>query len=290
MSVVERRVGPTPLAIDLDVDSRRRRALRTAWAMAAGLGAVVVLGTLLAGVAEAPDLAARNTPPSLTHPFGTDWLGRDMLARTLTGLRLSLLVGVLASAVSAMLALALGAAAGALGRRVDAVVSGLVDLFLAVPHLVLLILISFAAGGGLVGVVVAVALTHWPSLTRVLRGEARQVAGSEYVDVARRLGRTGPQVGREHLLGHLLPQFTVGLVLQFPHAILHEASLSFLGLGLPPHEPAIGVLLADSMRYLSTGIWWLAALPGLALLLVVKGVDVLGEQVRLLSDPRSVHE
>lgn len=286
-----RPVADGRLVIDLgDGRDRRRRAVRTAWLMALCLATVVVAGTLLAGVAEQPDLSLRNAPPSPAHPFGTDWLGRDLLARTLTGLRLSLLVGTAAASVSALLALGLGAAAGALGRRVDAVVSGLVDLFLAVPHLVLLILISFAAGGGLTGVIVAVALTHWPALTRVLRGEARQVAGSDYVTLARRLGRSGPQVGREHLLPHLVPQFTVGLVLQFPHAILHEASLSFLGLGLPPHEPAIGILLAHSMRYLSTGIWWLAALPGLALLLVVKGVDVLGEQLRLLTDPRSAHE
>lgn len=290
MSVLERPAEAPAAVAAAPASSRRRRALLTAGGMAAVLLVVIVAGTLLGASAETSQLGSRNQPPSLAHPFGTDWLGRDVLARTVVGLRLSLLIGALAASVSAVLALGLAAAAGAFGRRVDMVVSGLVDLFLAVPHLVLLILIAFAAGGGLTGVIVAVALTHWPSLTRVLRGEARRVAASDYVLIARRLGRSDGQIAREHLLPHLLPQFSVGLVLQFPHAILHEASLSFLGLGLPPHAPAIGILLADSMRYLSVGIWWLAVLPGLALLLVVKVVDVLGEQLRLLTDPRSAHQ
>lgn len=269
------------------------RRTRTLAQLGVGVGvlvAVAVAGTLLGPAAELTELTGRRLPPSLAHPFGTDWLGRDMLARTLVGLRLSLMVGVVAATVSAVLALAFGAMAGALGRRVDTAVSWLVDLFLSVPHLVLLILIAFAAGRGVTGVVVAVALTHWPALTRLLRGEARRVVASDYVGVAERLGKRGWWVARRHLLAHLVPHFTVGLVLQFPHAILHEASLSFLGLGLSPHEPAIGIILSDAMRYLSSGAWWLAVMPGVALLLLVKAVDVVGENVRALVDPRSVHE
>jgi peptide/nickel transport system permease protein len=269
---------------------RRTRTLISAGAAAGLLLATVVAGTLLADQAELTSLTARNQGPTLAHPFGTDWLGRDMLSRTIAGLRLSLLIGAAAATVSAVLALVLGALAGALGRRFDTAVGWLVDVGLALPHLVLLILVAFVVGGGLTGVIVAVALTHWPALTRVLRGEARRVAASDHVAAARQLGRRGGWIGRRHLLPHLLPQFTVGLLLLFPHAILHEASLSFLGLGLSPHEPAIGIILADSMRYLSTGAWWLAVLPGVSLLLVVKLVDVLGQQVRLLTDPRRVHE
>lgn len=121
-------------------------------------------------------------------------------------------------------------------------------------------------------------------------GEARRVAASEYVAAARRLGHGGWWVARRHLLAHLVPQFTVGLVLLFPHAILHEAALSFLGLGLSPHAPAIGIILSDALRFLSAGAWWLAVLPGLALLMVVKAVDTVGENLRALVDPRSVHE
>ena len=161
---------------------------------------------------------------------------------------------------------------------------------MAMPHLVLMILLAFVLGGGMKAVVIVVAVTHWPALTRVLRGEARRVAASDYVAVSHRLGRSGSWVARHHLLPHLIPHFSVGLVLLFPHAILHESALSFLGLGLSPHEPAIGILLADGMRQLSVGAWWLALLPGLALLVMVKLVDVLGQQLRSLTDPRTVQE
>jgi peptide/nickel transport system permease protein len=269
---------------------RRGRTLAQIGVAAAVLAAIVAAGTALAPAAELTDLTARRLPPSLAHPFGTDWLGRDMLARTLVGLRLSLAVGTLAASVSAVIALLLGAAAGALGRWADAAVSWLVDLFLALPHLVLLILVAFAAGRGARGVIIAVAVTHWPALTRLLRGEARRVVASDYVAAAHRLGRSGWWVARRHLGRHLVPQFTVGLVLLFPHAILHEAALSFLGLGLSPHAPAIGIILSDAMRLLSAGVWWLAVLPGLSLLVAVKAVDVIGENLRALLDPRSVHE
>jgi len=276
------------LALPLPRDRRSRTLVRIGLGVAV-LVAVVLAGSVLAPAAALTDLPARRLPPSWAHPFGTDWLGRDVLARTLVGLRLSLAVGALAASVSAVVALLLAAAAGALGRRTDAAIGWLVDLFLALPHLVLLVLVAFAAGRGARGVIVAVALTHWPSLTRLLRGEARRVAASEYVAVARGLGHGGWWVARRHLLRHLLPQFGVGLVLLFPHAILHEAALSFLGLGLSPHEPAIGILLSDAMGELSTGAWWLAVLPGLALLAVVKAVDGVGEDLRTLADPRSAH-
>ena len=269
---------------------RRSRTIATAAATLTVLLVLVVVGTLVAGSAAQTHLGARNLSPSLSHPFGTDRLGRDQFARTLAGLRLSLIIGTLAAAASAGIALVLGAAAGALGRRVDAVVGWTIDLVMALPHLVLLILLAFVLGGGIKAVVIGVAITHWPSLTRVLRGEARQVAASDYVAVSHRLGRRRAWVGRHHLVPHLVPHFTVGMVLLFPHAILHESALSFLGLGLSPHEPAIGILLADGMRYLSVGAWWLAVLPGLALLLMVKTVDVLGQQLRSLTDPRTVQE
>lgn len=269
---------------------RRRQTLWTIGGLSLVLVAIVIGGFALSDAAGQIDLAARRQPPSLAHVFGTDWLGRDLFARTIVGLRLSLVVGTLAAAVSALIALAFGALAGALGRRVDTVIGWLVDLFLSLPHLVLLILVAFAAGRGLRGVVVAVALTHWPALTRLLRGEARRVMRSDYAQLSGKLGHGGWWVARRHLLRHLVPQFSVGLVLLFPHAILHEAALSFLGFGLPPDSPAIGIILADSMRELSSGAWWLALLPGLALLAMVKVVDVIGEQIRALTDPRSVHE
>jgi peptide/nickel transport system permease protein len=280
---------PTPTVAALEGGSRRRRALLSVTLGAVLLLSILIAAPFLAEAAEVTDLSARRQPPSLEHPFGTDRLGRDMLARTVVGLRLSLAIGTAAAVISAAIATALGAAAGLFGRWVDTVTGWLIDLFLALPHLVLLILIAVAAGRGARGVLIAVALTHWPSLARVLRAEARRVVASDYVAVAQRLGRSRPAIARQHLGRHLAPQLLVGTILLFPHAILHEAALSFLGLGLPPHAPAVGILLSDAMRELSAGTWWLALLPGLALLAVVKAVDTIGQQVRALTDPWSVH-
>ncbi|QQQ73442.1 ABC transporter permease [Saccharothrix sp. 6-C] len=267
---------------------------RTRTLVLLGVSAVVVLGVLVAGswaqdAARTTSLGERNSAPSAGHWFGTDWLGRDVLARVLSGLRMSLVVGTTAAAISAVIALVLACAATVGGPRVDAVVSWLVDLFMALPHLVLLLLLAFALGGGTDAVIIAVAVTHWPHLTRVLRGQAKQVVNSDYATAAVQLGRSRWWVAREHVAGHLTGHFLVGLVLLFPHAILHEAALSFLGLGVDPAEPSTGILLAESMRFLSTGAWWLAVLPGLCLLLVVKVVDGIGDNLRSLIDPRSHH-
>ena len=269
-------------------DCRRRTLAYVGLSLLVVLG-VVVAGGLAADPAQTTSLADRNLGPSADHWFGTDRLGRDVLARTLAGLRLSLVVGVAAASISAVIALLMACLAAVFGGVVDRAVTWLVDLFLSLPHLVLLILLAFALGGGTQAVVIVVALTHWPSLTRVLRGRAGEVMSSDYVAVSRQLGRGRWWIARRHLAGHLTGHFLVGAVLLFPHAILHEAALSFLGLGVDPGEPSIGVLLAESMRYLTAGAWWLAVLPGLCLLVVVKLVDTIGENTRALLDPRSHH-
>ncbi|WP_433294549.1 ABC transporter permease [Pseudonocardia sp. CA-142604] len=271
------------------LSDRRRRTLAYIGLSLVVVLAVVVAGTLATDAAQTTSLTDRNLGPSWEHVFGTDRLGRDMLARVLSGLRLSLVVGTTAAVISALIAVALACAAAVGGRLVDRAVTWLVDLFLALPHLVLLILLAFAFGGGTQAVIIAVAVTHWPTLTRVLRGKAAEVVSSDYVAVARSLGKGRGWIARRHLVPHLAGHFLVGTVLLFPHAILHEAALSFLGLGVDPAEPSIGVLLAESMRYLTAGAWWLAVLPGLCLLVVVKLVDTIGENCRVLLDPRSHH-
>ncbi|MDO5503628.1 MAG: ABC transporter permease [Actinomycetia bacterium] len=274
------------------VTPRASLTRRTRVLLGLGLAAVLLLGIVVAaalstGAATATDLPNRYQPPSAGHLFGTDRYGRDLLARTLAGLRLSLVVGTVAATLSALIALALALVAVLGGRVGRAVVQWLIDLFLALPHLVLLILIAFALGGGTTAVIVAVGITHWPRLTRILISVGRQAVSSEYAAVAAALGHSRWRIARTHIAGHLLPQLLVGAILMFPHAILHEAALSFLGLGIDPSRPAIGILLQESMRSLSAGHWWLAALPGLALLVLVRVIDRVGENVRLLLDPRT---
>ncbi len=270
--------------------NRRQRTLFLLLFCVFALVGVTVAGLALSDRAMVTDFSRKNLPPCAAYWFGTDWMGRDMLSRTLTGLSLSIRIGVLTAAASAVIALVLGVAAATLGRRVDAVISWLIDLVMGIPHILLIMLISLACGKGFTGVVVGVALSHWTALARLLRGEVLQLREAPYVRVAEKLGQGRLQVVRRHMLPHLLPQFLTGLILQFPHAILHEASVTFLGFGLSPEQPAIGVILSESMRYLTTGKWWLALFPGLALVLTVVLFAVMGEHLRQLLDPASVHE
>lgn len=268
----------------------RRRMLAGLVLSAALLALIYVAGRALDPMAALTDFSSKSLAPSLAHPFGTDWMGRDMLARTLSGLSTSIFVGLLAAAASSLIALALACVSALGGRRADAAVSWLIDLIMGVPHIVLLILISYALGKGFWGVTVGVALTHWPSLTRVLRAEILQLEEEPFIAMSRALGVGRVRVALTHMVPYVLPQFLVGLILMFPHAILHEASITFLGFGLSPDQPAIGVILSESMRYLSAGSWWLAVFPGIALVATVGLFDRLGTLARRLVDARTVQE
>jgi peptide/nickel transport system permease protein len=275
--------------------SLKKVNLRTKTLIAIGLTVVLLLfiiaGNFMLSIEKlSTNFEIKNNPPSAESLFGTDWLGRDMFTRTVKGLNISLMVGIIASFFSAVVALVLGISAATMGKRVDGLVTWLIDLFLGVPHLVILILIAFAMGGGIRGVIVGVAVTHWPSLARVIRAEVMQLRSAEYIQVAQKLGKSSWWIATRHLLPHLAPQFFIGLILLFPHAILHEAGISFLGFGLSPETPAIGIILSESMRYLSTGMWWLAFFPGLALLIMVRSFDVLGSNLLLLFDPHRARE
>lgn len=251
--------------------------------------AIVVSSLFIDGESLSTDFGSKNLAPSLEHPFGTDWMGRDMLTRTLEGLGLSIVIGAFASLISAVLTLILGLLSST-GKTADSFVSWLVDLALSIPHLLLIILISIGLGGGAQGVIIGVALTHWTSLTRVVRAEIKQLKTQEYIHISRNLGKSTWWIATKHILPHLIPQILLGTILLFPHAILHEASVTFLGFGLSPHEPAIGIILSESMRYLSAGYWWLAFFPGLSLLIVVLAFDLIGENLGKLMDPKNAHE
>lgn len=270
--------------------NRRTMAVLLTVIMAGILLSVYALGIFIPDEAAAGSFLNAGKSPSWEHPFGTDALGRDLLMRTLKGLSISMTIGFFASAISAVIAALVGIAAAATSRGVDAFVNWLIDLVMGVPHTVLVILISFAMGRGFWGLLIGIAATHWCSLARLIRGEVLQLRSQQYVAISGKLGKSGGWILFHHLLPHLVPQFIVGLILMFPHAILHEASISFLGFGLAPEQPAIGIILAESMRYLSAGMWWPAVLPGLVLVLIVFLTDQLGEQLRMILDPYSAQE
>ena len=211
-----------------------------------------------------------------------DWLGRDMFIRTLKGLGLSVQIGFFASVLSSIIAVAL-AFLSSFNKYLDSFVSWLIDVFLSIPHILLIILISIALGGGAFGVLVGVAFTHWTSLARVLRAEIKRIKTSEFVTISEKLGKSKLWIARKQILPLVVTQVIVGTILIFPHAIMHEASVTFLGFGLSPHEPAIGIILSESMKYLATGNWWLALFPGLAL-------DIAGENIKKMLDPTSANE
>ena len=270
--------------------NRRTRVVILSVILALLFAAVYAAGVLIPDSLADPSFLNTKLPPSMEHPFGTDALGRDLFFRTLKGLSISMTGGMVASLISAVIAVLIGIAAAMGSKRVDNLINWVIDLVMGVPHMVLIMLISVAMGRGLKGLLVGVAATHWCSLARLIRAEVMQLRQQQYVAVSRKLGKSSGWILVNHLLPHLVPQFFVGLVLMFPHAILHEAAISFLGYGLPPDQPAIGIILSESMKYLSAGLWWPAVFPGLTLLLIVLLVDKLGDNLRMIIDPYSAQE
>ena len=271
------------------VNTRKRLIVLIALA-AFYLVGVFIWGTFMPEGAYAVRYADKFLPPSLAHPFGTDFMGRDMFYRSIKGLANSLMIGLVASLISSAIGLFFGVSSAVIGGKYDKFVLLCVDCCMGLPHLVLLILISVLLGRGARGVMLGVALTHWPELTRLVRAEVLQIRSTQYVQAAYKMGKTKLQVACEHILPHVIPVYVVGLVLLFPHAIMHESAITFLGFGLPAETPAIGVILAEAMRHISTGKWWLALFPGLMLIAAVLLFFVIGENVKKLLNPASGHE
>lgn len=270
--------------------NRRTKTVILIILISAIIASALLAGVLISDEAVAADFTNAKQKPSFEHLFGTDWLGRDLFARTMKGLSISIVVGVVASLISAVIAVLVGIAAATGSKTLDGFINWLIDLVMGVPHLVLIILISFACGRGLKGLLAGIAITHWTSLARLIRAEVLQLRSEQYIAVSRKLGKSNGWILINHILPHMIPQFVVGLVLMFPHAILHEASISFLGYGLPPEQPAIGIILSESMKYLSSGMWWLAFFPGLTLVIIVILFDRLGDNLKMLIDPYSAQE
>jgi peptide/nickel transport system permease protein len=264
----------------------------------AGL-AVIVASVLLAAIAPAlapadpvtNDLLARLTPPmwmdggSASHPLGTDTLGRDVVSRLLYGARVSLVVGFSAVILAGGLGVVLGLVAGYYGGRLDDALMRLGDVQLAFPALVLAIAVLAVVGSGLGNVVLVLGVTGWVTYARIARGETLSLRHREFVEGARALGARDTAILWRHVLPNVLPSITVVATFSVARTIIAEASLSFLGLGIPPPAPSWGAMLDEGRNYLTTG-WWLALFPGLAILVVVLGINIVGDWLRDTLDPR----
>lgn len=257
-----------------------------------GLGLLVVI--IVSGLAAGhltpydPDeqhLDLRLKPPGTPgHPLGTDPLGRDLGARVLYGSRVSLLIGLAAVVLAGGLGIPLGLAAGYRGGFVDSIVMRLVDLQLAVPFLVLALVIMAVVGPSLLNVVLVLGLAGWVAYARVVRAETLAIREREFVTAARAAGAGPWKILVRHVLPHIWPQVIVVSTLQIGTMILAEASLSFLGLGVPPEVTTWGGIAADGRDYV-TSAWWVTTVPGVAILLTVLGTNLVGDWLRDRLDP-----
>lgn len=276
-----------------------RRTRPVAWhrlrRTAGPASAFAVLAALLLACALAPwlwpldqsavDLTAINAAPGRSHPAGTDDLGRDVLHRSLYGLRVSLLVGALAAGVATVIGGLVGAAAGTLGGRVDRLLMRTVDTVAALPHLLLGIFIVAMLRPSLGAVVLSVGLTHWLSTARIVRGELLSLRERPFIDAAVTAGASRTRILHRHLLPHVLPRLVLATTLMIPHAVWHETALSFLGLGLPPHLASLGNMINDGQRSLLTGAWWNSIVPGIVIVVVTLLVAALAGSWRDRLDP-----
>ena len=189
--------------------NNRQKTLLLFVLIAVFLIGICIAGVIIGDAAEITDFGRKKMPPSFEYPFGTDFMGRDMLLRTICGLSLSIRLGIITATVSALFALILGTLAAIGGKKLDGFITWLIDLLMGIPHILLLILISYACGKGFIGVFVGIVFTHWMSLARVIRGEILQLKESIFIRTAEKLGVTKVQIAKRHILPHIIPQFTV---------------------------------------------------------------------------------
>ena len=256
-------------------------------------GAIVALAIALAlfGPALSPyDPATQELPrrlegPSLQHPFGLDELGRDILTRIASGARISLLVGLAVVSVSSLAGMFFGSVAGYYGGRVDDVISRVIDVLMAFPGILLAIALVAVLGPSLVNVVLALSVIGWVGYARLVRGQALRAREFEFVQAARALGAGSPRVVLRHVLPTTLPSVVVQATLGMAGAIIAEASLSFLGLGVQPPTPSWGTMLDAGRAHLFDAPH-LTLFPGFAIALLVLGFNFLGDGLRDRVDPK----
>ncbi|MBA3640334.1 MAG: ABC transporter permease [Acidobacteriota bacterium] len=231
------------------------------------------------------ELARRLEGPSLQHPFGLDELGRDILTRIASGARISLLVGLAVVSVSSLAGMFFGSVAGYFGGRVDDVISRVIDVLMAFPGILLAIALVAVLGPSLVNVVLALSVIGWVGYARLVRGQALRAREFEFVQAARALGAGSSRIVLRHVLPTTLPSVVVQATLGMAGAIIAEASLSFLGLGVQPPTPSWGTMLDAGRAHLFDAPH-LTIFPGVAIALLVLGFNFLGDGLRDRVDPK----
>ena len=231
------------------------------------------------------DFDALMQPPSVEHPTGTDSLGRDNLSRIIWGGRVSLQVGILSMVIATVVGVSGGLAAGYYGRWVDTVIMRMVDAILAFPALLLAILMVAVLGPSLRNAMLAIGVAFIPSFARVTRANTLSIREKEYVEAARAIGANGSRVMLRTILPNTMSTIIVQVSLGMSNAILIEAGLSFLGLGIQPPTPSWGYMLATGREFITLA-WWLATFPGLAIFLTVLAWNFIGDGLREALDPR----
>ena len=259
------------------------------------VGAAIVLAAILAALAgplvmpfnpSDQELALRLEGPSVRHWFGLDELGRDILARVLVGARISLLVGLVVVGVSSTIGTLLGSIAGYFGGIVDEILSRLMDILLAFPGLLLAIAMVAVLGPSLTNVIIALSLIGWVGYARLVRGQVLRARELEFVQAARALGASIPRILGQHIIPTALPAVTVQATLGMGGAILAEAALSFLGLGVQPPTPSWGTMLSYGRAHMLEAPH-LTIFPGIAIAVLVLGFNFLGDGLRDALDPRA---
>jgi peptide/nickel transport system permease protein len=270
----------------------RRRKIRISLSMAGGLFIsftfiiIALVGPLLVKYNPTVlDFSSRLKPPSLTHPFGTDEMGRDLFRAVVAGARISLWVGALILLIAGSFGTVLGLIAGYYGGRLDNIIMRITDVFLGFPSLVLAMVVSVALGGGLMPAVLGVVVVWWPGYARLVRGPVLALKETPYVEAAHAVGASEPRIIFRHILPGVVSPLLVKAAADFGYAILATASLSFIGLGARPPSPEWGRLVVAGRDFLLS-YWWYSTFPGAAIFVVVLGFNLLGDALRDWFDPQ----
>lgn len=246
---------------------------------------MAVLAPMIAPYGEADtSLTERLNAPSSAHMLGTDYLGRDVFSRLLYGARVSLIVGIMPSVIALLVGVTLGLMAGYLGGWTDYLIMRLADVMLSVPSLLLAMVVMYTLGTNVVTLFIALSMTSWASVARVVRSQTLSLKESEYVEAARSIGVTHWNIMRRHIMPNCIPSLIVLFTLNVPSAILAESSLSFLGIGVQPPSASWGLMVNEAKQFLFTSPW-LCLAPCLSIMIVVLAFNFLGDGLRDVLDP-----